>query len=124
MILVFVLCGIAAFFSGLYVVDAHIRNRQKTAINKFQQKFGEAIADGIFKSVTEDPKRPLTEAGFRWACYIALSRYWPDTMPEEASRWLMEYCDVPFGSDGYDWTFVGAQNLAREYVIDFGEECA
>lgn len=121
MIAVFALCGVIALFSGLYVLEVHLRNKRSTAVIDFRQNLGKAVADGVFTAVTKDPDRPLTEEGFRWACYIALLKYWPGVTPEDAGDWLIEYASEPFGSDGYDWTFAGAQNLAREYVLDFGE---
>lgn len=80
----------------------------------------------VEKIITEkyehDPNLPLTETGFSWALSIALQKHWPEIDGKTAARWLWDYVDVPFGAKGYRWTYAGAQEIALQYVQEFGEE--
>lgn len=95
------------------------RRRAPAAI--LPELFGRVVAESIVKAVTADPNKPLSPIGFRWACAIALKRHWPDLDTRTAAYWLTDYIGVPVGTHGYDWTYAAAQDLAREYVEQFGE---
>lgn len=82
---------------------------------------GKVVAESIVKAVTAEPNKPLSPIGFRWACAIALKRYWPEMDVRTAADWLMDYICLPVGTAGYDWTYAAAQDLAREYIEQFGE---
>jgi hypothetical protein len=79
------------------------------------------IATGLVKAVMKDPNKELTPAGFYLACGIALKKHWPEVSFREGANWLIDYADVPVGTEGYFWNFNAAKDLAREYVSEFGE---
>lgn len=85
-------------------------------------KLADAIALGLIKAVTVDPNRQLTDVGFKLACGIALKKHWPQVTIKDGSQWLLDYVEVPIGSEGYDWSFSAAKDIAREYVSEFGED--
>lgn len=95
--------------------------RRRAPMPSLPALIGHAVAASVVKAVTNDPDKPLSEIGFRWACAIALKQHWPDLDIRTASYWLTDYIGVPVGTPGYDWTYSAAQDLAREYVGQFGE---
>jgi hypothetical protein len=81
----------------------------------------DAVASAVIKSVTCDPDRQLSDVGFKWACFIAMKRHWPDVTFQQAVDWLLEYIGVKVGTDGYDWSYSAAKRIAKEYAGQFGE---
>lgn len=73
------------------------------------------------KRFAETPDAELTEAGFNLALGIALRKHWPHVSRHQATLWLLDYLGVPFGAAGYIWTPAAADDLARQYVTEFGE---
>lgn len=97
------------------------RFRRRAPAPTLPELFGKVVAESIVKAVAAEPDRQLSPIGFRWACAIALKKYWPDMDVRTAAYWLTDYVGVPIGTTGYVWTFSAAQDLAREYVEQFGE---
>ena len=98
---------------------------EKTVTETITKVVDDKLPALIEKIITEkyegDPNLPLTETGFSWALSIALRKHWPELDSKTAARWLRDYVGVPFGASGYRWTYAGAQELALQYVQEFGE---
>ena len=98
---------------------------EKTVDRTIKKVIDEKLPALVEKIITEsyerEPDRPLTETGFSWALSIALRKHWPELDSKTAARWLRDYVGVPFGASGYRWTYAGAQELALQYVQEFGE---
>lgn len=75
----------------------------------------------IGEILRKDPNHRLSKVGFGWALSMALREHWPGLDNVTAAQTLWEYIDVPYGDPSFVWTFSGAQELAREYVEEFGE---
>lgn len=101
------------------------RHVEKTVDQTVAKVVDEKLPTLVEKIITEkherEPNLPLTEIGFSWALSIALRKHWPNLDGKTASRWLWDYIDVPFGAKGYRWSYAGAQELALQYVQEFGE---
>ncbi len=86
---------------------------------------GEAIPGVVEKVMAERfaewPDKELTEIGFRWAFALRIRHHWPDVALKDASYWLNDYMPSRFGDPEYDWSARAAQELADEYVMEFGE---
>jgi hypothetical protein len=100
---------------------------------KIEESVSVAIAQAIDRrlpAIIEDiladrfknrPDDPLSEVGFNWAFALSLREFWPDVSNADAVRFLREYIEVPYGTDGYDWTPSAARLIATEYVNEVGE---
>lgn len=67
------------------------------------------------------PDKPLSRVGFEWAFYFGIKRYWTNVSRADTTPWLWEYLDTPYGNPEYSWTARDAEDLAKEYVCEFGE---
>lgn len=104
------------------IIRKEVEETVETTIKKvIDDKLPDLVSKVITEKYEADPNQPLTELGFSWALSIALRKHWPQVDGKTAARWLWEYIDVPFGAKGYRWTYAGAQELALQYVQEFGE---
>lgn len=103
---------------GREAAEEVIRDRLPQILNR---EIPRIIEECLNKRFSKEPNLPLTEVGFAWAFHLALKRRWPGIDAKTATHWLHEYLDMPIGTDGYDWTPAAAEDLAREFVSEFGE---
>ncbi|MBO9198241.1 hypothetical protein J5277_29350 [Rhizobium sp. 16-449-1b] len=113
-VLVVLLLAILAAFGHLSITW-HARFPSAQRITASRRFSANAIAKAIVKSIdsAERENRQLSEIGFDWASVIGRTRYGLDGDNATAIRWLREYIDVPFGTEGYDWTVAVANAVAR-----------
>lgn len=104
------------------IIDNHISSVIAEVVPKLLDERLPAIIDRIAADrFASDPAARLTEAGFGLAMSLALRAHWPELSRVEATRLMWEYVEVPFGADGYDWTPLGAKEIALAYASEFGE---
>lgn len=94
---------------------------RETIIKAIDDRLPALLEEIMTDKFEREPNLELTNAGFGWALSIALRKHWPDIDRGTAARWLWEYVGVPHGRKGYEWTYAAAQEIAAQYVSDFGE---
>lgn len=86
-----------------------------------EKRLPSLIEEVLLEKFKENPSKPLSCVGFNWALALSLKEFWPDVSNAEAVAWLNEYTGVPYGTDGHDWSYAGAKDIAREYVNEVWE---
>lgn len=94
----------------------------KTIEEEIDKALPNIIESHLRKRFRAEPDLTLTPVGWNWALALALTEHWPEVPKLDAIRWLSEYIEVPFGTDGYSWTAGAAYEIADEYVREFGEQ--
>lgn len=99
-----------------------IEKRVRSEVERQLDKQLPGIIRGMLADkFAKEPDRELSKIGFNWALALAIKKHWPDIPDYEAVRWLREYVGVPHGHPDYVWTARAADELAAEYVAEFGE---
>lgn len=86
-----------------------------------EKRLPSLIEEVLLEKFKENPSKPLSYVGFNWALALSLKEFWPDVPNAEAVVWLNEYTGIPYGTKGYDWSYAGAKDIARDYVNEVGE---
>ncbi len=68
------------------------------------------------------PDAVLSKPGFEIAFAFALGRHWPGMSADKCRGWLWDYLGVEYGDSDYVWSARAAEELAQEYISDFGEK--
>ena len=107
-------------------IDQAIENAVRDTLARelpkiIDRKLPGMIEKQIRRIVANAPNTQLTKVGFRWAFYVCLKDVWPDIDMRTSTAWLVDYLDVPYGTDGYAWTAAGARELAKAYAAEFSE---
>lgn len=90
--------------------------------NLLSQFFGTGMHGCDSSNVVSPQDRQLSRSAFNDSLHHALRKYWPDVTRAEAVTWLRGYIDTPHGDDGYDWSRGAAEEIALEYVKEYGEQ--
>jgi hypothetical protein len=107
---------------AIEVIEAELPGMIRQKIDEeIRSRLPKMIEQIVAEKLESTPDAPLSHSGFGWALSIALRKHWPDIDGGTAAQWLWGYVGVRFGSKGYVWTYAAAQDLARQYVEDFGE---
>lgn len=75
----------------------------------------------MMKMFERKPNEQLTKIGFDWALVLYFHHYWPNITRKEAVDCADDCMDVPYGTDGYDWSASAAKELVYNYVTTYGE---
>ena len=59
-----------------------------------------------------------TKAAYDAAFHRTVQAAWPRTTREETDKWLYEYLEVPFGTQGHSWSVMSAIETGQAYVSE------
>ena len=62
-----------------------------------------------------------TKAAYEVAFFRKIQAAWPRVAREETDKMLYEYLEVPFGTNGFEWSVSSAIETANEYILEFSE---
>jgi hypothetical protein len=75
----------------------------------------------MLKRFERRPDEQLSQAGFTWALVLYFEKYWRGMGRDYALSCAKDCLEVPYGTDGYDWSASAAKELVEEYVSQHGE---
>lgn len=104
------------------ILQNYIRAILPTVLDKaLKERLPSLVHEALAERFAKHPDRQLSEVGFRWAWVLRIQQHWPSVEKNEAARWLDDYMPASFGDPEYDWSARASQELADDYVREFGE---
>lgn len=62
-----------------------------------------------------------TRSAYLMAFHRTIDAAWPGTTADKAELYHRDYVEVPFGTQGYEWSVTAAIELAKQYIVEHSE---
>lgn len=95
-------------------------NEREGDVSRVTATLLKSLADALFTVANDITLKGKNE--FEQAFVTRLVSYWPDVETTDAIKWLWDYMGVVFGDSKHEWGKEVAEQLADDYIREFGEQ--
>jgi hypothetical protein len=100
-----------------------ISRRVKTVVaSEVKRAIPQIVDEYLSQRLLNDVSgKQLSEVGFLWALVLNFEKHWPGIDRPSSVSCAKDCLEVPYGTQGYDWSAQAAAELVKEYVSEHGE---